>query len=262
MKSVLIYIVILSLFAFTNVQGAESDSTAILNVPYFQDSLVVYLDDAPLGKTPVHTVISTGAHDLIIQSPSWPSWDQPDFIDSFVALPGQEYKFTPEFKEIISINSNPFGAIVYNNGKEIGTTPLNITFENNSEIILKLTGYKSYVLDIENLAQSAYFVSLVPSEEWVLFKKQNEINKKKNVGRNKKLFFASLGFAAAAGFTTSYLRSRGNEEFDKYETAAIPSAMDEHFSEAQRYDRLASVSYALFEVAFISSGYFFLTSRE
>jgi hypothetical protein len=262
MKSILIYIFLALLFSRGVVPAAESDSTAILYVPYNQDSLLVILDETPLGKTPLHAIVSTGAHELIVQSLYWPSWDQQDFRYSFVALPGQEYQIEPEFIKRISINSIPFGATVYNNGKVIGTTPLNLNIENELEITIEYEGYMPQPLSIDISNQAAYLVQLVPAEEWLFARKQKELDKRKNIGLKRKLLIASLGLSAAAGFSTAHFRSRGNKEFDKYQSTAIPSTMNEHFSNAQYYDRLGNASYALFEMGFILSGYFFLTSRE
>ena len=242
--------------------GTESDSTAFLTIPFDQDSLLVLLDNRIIGKTPIHVPISTGAHELVVQSPYWPSWDQHDYQNLFVALPGQEYRFEPEFKNVIAINSIPFGAEVFFKGEEIGKTPVNIFVENDSKIKIELEGYLSREVLIDLPGQSFYLVQLLPEKEWVLAKLEQEEQKNKKLGRNKKLMFASLGFAAAAGFSTAHFRSRGNEEYDNYQNTAIPSNMDEYFSNAQDFDRLASVSYALFELGFVLTGYFFLTSRE
>ena len=242
--------------------SAESDSTAFLTIPLDQDSLLVLLDNSVIGKTPIHVPISTGAHELVVQSPHWPSWDQHDYQNSFVALPGQEYRFEPEFKNVIAINSIPFGATVIYKSEEIGKTPVNIFVENDSKIKIELEGYLAREVLINLPGQSFYLAQLLPEEGWVLAKLEQEERKHKKLGRNKKLLFASLGFAAAAGLSTAHFRSRGNEEYDNYQNTAIPSNMDEYFSNAQYFDRIASLSYVFFELGFVLSGYFFLTSRE
>ncbi len=76
------------------------------------------------------------------------------------------------------------------------------------------------------------------------------------------MMLASLGFAAATGLATLHFRDKGNDEYFAYQGTAMPANMEDHYSSAKYYDQLANISYALFELGFVMTGYFFLASRE
>lgn len=241
---------------------ATKDSMAVLKVISAYDSLVVYLDGKIIGKTPFDSLpIKTGAHELAVESPWWPSWTQPNYTTSFFAAAGKAYKFKAKFTRNVLINSIPYGAKIFENDKLIGTTPLHVLQKENCQIRVEKEGYDSFSLDLGQGDKLSYVIRLNPKKEWLLENKIRAEKKKSKITHRRRLLAASIGFAAAAGLSTIHFRSRGNEEFTAYQKTAVPSQMDRYFERAQYNDRLASASYALFELGFVMTGYFFLTSR-
>jgi len=241
---------------------AAKDSPAFLQVTSAYDSLVVYLDGIEIGKTPIDSLpVSAGSHELAVQSPYWPSWTHPNYTTSFFTAAGKVYRFTAKFSRNVLINSIPYGAKIFENDKLIGTTPLYVLQKENCQIRVEKEGYHSFSLDLGRGDKLSYVLRLNPKKEWLLKNKILAKEKKTKITRRRRLLAASIGFAAAAGLSTIHFRSRGNEEFAAYQKTAIPSQMDRYFERAQYNDRLASASYALFELGFVMTGYFFLTSR-
>lgn len=241
---------------------AAKDSLSVLQVTAAYDSLVVYLDGAAIGKTPLDSFfIKTGSHELAVQSPYWPSWSQPNYSASFFAAAGNTYHFKARFIKNVLINSIPYGAAIFENDSLIGTTPQHVLQNENSHIRVEKEGYESFSFDLGQGDKLSYVIRLNPKKEWLLENQIRAEKKKIKIKHRRRLLAASIGFAAAAGLSTIHFRSRGNEEFAAYQKTAIPSQMDQHFENAQFNDRLASASYALFELGFVMTGYFFLSSR-
>lgn len=259
MKNTLIYI--LMAVALSSAQVLlPTDSTATITVASGQDSLPVLLDGQPIGKTPIKDfAVKSGSHELTVYSPVWPSWNQKDYKVMFVALPGQSYRFEPTFETLVTIHSIPYGASVYHRGKLLGTTPCQVNLREGLTADIELEGYVPVQVE---LTKQTHTVELEPLEDWVNARLEREQQRQQRIIRNRKLMFASLWLAAAAGYSTAYFRSKGNEEYDRYMRTAIPEKMDDYFRKAESYDRISSVSYALFEMGFVFAGYFFLTSRR
>ena len=242
--------------------GQKIEPCAFLDVTAEYDSLTVFLDDQPVGKTPlIGYAISTGAHELVVQSPNWPSWSQPNFRTDFVAMPGRSYRFRALFRHNVLVNSIPYGAKVYRDGVYLGETPLYVEWQDRGRLNIKKEGYHSVELKTFELSDSFILIRLEPLPSWVQARREKVERQKAGMQFRRRMLVASMGMAVAAGLATIHFRSRGNEEFGRYQTTAIPAKMDHYFGRAQYYDRLASLSYALFETGFVLSGYFFLTSR-
>jgi hypothetical protein len=264
MKKIEIKILLAILFLFCGITFSnESDSTAVLTITGEQDSLLVLLDNKVIGKTPIKNIqIPSGVHELVVHSPQWPSWSQKDFQNSFVALAGNSYEFKLEFQSVVTINSVPFGASVLVNREKIGKTPYQMSVGEFQTVQLEMQGYQTKTVDLNQVNDFFYMVNLVPTEEWLISKAKSEHEKRGILRSNRNMMLASLGFAAAAGIATLHFRDKGNEEYAAYQSTAIPANMEDHYSSTEYYDQLASISYALFELGFVVSGYFFLTSRE
>jgi len=257
--------VIYRLLAFLMAAGsahpqAIPDSVRF-NVTSDVKGLYVYLDGERIGRTPVAGYrIATGPHEIRVASPYGTAWNQPDFSSSFVAVPEIEYQFRAVFERNILINSIPFGAEVYIDDLLMGRTPLQIS-ERGNELRLSKIGFQDYSLPLKRIETLSHLVRLVPDPEWVRMRKDEIQIKQKRISRRRKMMFASMGFAALAGLSTIHFRSKGNSAYSDYLQAAHPDMMNRYYDRAEKFDRIAGVTYALFEFGFVATGYFFLTSR-
>ncbi len=226
--------------------------------------LNVFLDQKKIGQTPLKDFpISLGEHELIVTSPFWPAWDKPNFRITFVAVAGEKHQFFAHFLERILVNSIPHGAQVYLDGQLIGETPTTCLKDTSRQqlIVLKKEGYEPFTVRLAELAKPAIVIRLHEDAEWAQAQEKAKSEKEKQLKRRRRLMAASLGVAAVAGLATIHFHSQGNEEYSRYLSTAVPKQMELHYDQAQEYDRIASLTYALFEAGFILTGYYFLTSR-
>ncbi|MBN2000665.1 PEGA domain-containing protein [candidate division KSB1 bacterium] len=261
------FIIKLSIAAFTTwgFSAVPSDSSrsdvAVLSVFCETPGMPVFLDGVELGVTPLDsTIIPTGSHEIAVVSPYGAAWSHPPFKRSFVAAPQREYTFTAEFGRTILLNTMPYGARVYADSRLLGTTPLIVNSEYKSVIVF-LQGYDSLMVDLSTVQSPGILVTLHPNKQWVIEKKTNEFQKRKVIKNRKRLMFTSLGIAFVSGLATVHFRDRGNEIYAQYQSTALPEQMDNFYHRAEKYDVYAGLSYAIFEMSFVLTGYFFLASR-
>jgi hypothetical protein len=243
------------------LDSLSAAQSATLDIAADVDGLPVFLDGRRIGETPLAGQrIDTGPHELAVQSPYGAVWNQPHYSASFVAVPGQNYRFKAAFEKKISINSQPYGAKVYRDTTKIGYTPLSVNSA-EKEVLLVHPGYEPYTLDLSKIEGVSAVVILQPQEQWVLSQERSERIFRNKMRNRQKMMFVSMGFSAIAGLLTIHFRSEGNEEYSRYLETAVPAEMERYYKNAQNFDRLAGLSYALFELGFVLTGYYFLTSR-
>jgi len=241
----------------------ESDSIAYVNINSEYDSLAIYLDEKNIGKTPLHNFpVTTGSHSITVMSPYWPSWNQPNFHDTFVALPGMTYQFNGTFVKNILVNSIPFDANVYKDGVLMGQTPLYITMEGNTKISFEKEGYHAATTDLAKAYEFSLLVTLEPQQEWFKAKEKKEKEKKSVIKRKRNLLFVSIGLSTVSGMLSVHFRNKSNQALNNSYNTVIPSQKNFYREQARRYEKLQDASYIAFELGFVMTGYFFLTSRS
>jgi len=250
--------------AFISQSGtiAECDSMAFVNIYSAYDSLFILLDDKEIGKTPLfHFQVGTGSHHVTVISPYWPSWNQPNFYDTFVALPGKTYQFNVTFVKNILVNSIPFAANVYKDGELLGQTPLYIPADNNTQISIEKQGYHPVNTGLEKAYEFSLLVTLKPRQEWFQAKEKREQEIKSRIKRKRNLLFVSMGFTTFAGLLSVHFRNERNEALNNSSSAIDPLQMTHYRDRAEDFKKLQNMSYIAFELGFVMTGYFFLTSR-
>jgi len=266
LKTTLFIIFIFSCSGKANILNTgiaiESDSIAYVNISSEYDSLAIFLDEKKIGKIPLHNFpITTGSHSITVMSPYWPSWNQPNFHDTFVALPGMTYQFNGTFVKNILVNSIPFDANVYKDGELIGQTPLYVVMEGNTKISIEKEGYHAATTDLAKAYEFFLLVTLEPQQEWFQAKEKREKEKKSVIKGKRNLLFASIGLATVSGMLSVHFRNERNEALNNSSDTIIPSQRIHYQDQARRYEKLQDASYIAFELGFVMTGYFFLTSR-
>jgi hypothetical protein len=265
MKTICLIFIYVTL-SFFKLSNANSDSTATITVKSSVPNQKVYLNRQLLGSTPIEKVqINPGSYQLWVQSVNWPAWNEPQFEKEFTAIAGQKYQFSVNLPEKVYVNSVPYGATVYVNDKKVGETPVYVSQDTASttNIRLEKKGYNTLESTLSaSLNQAFPLYVLEINNKWQKDQNAQAQKQKTKLQNRRKLLLASLAFTVVAGLATINLRSAGNDAYSDYQETAIPSKMNDRFEKAKRYDRLAGISYALFECGFVLSGYFFLSSRK
>ncbi len=248
-----------------NVQASDSTAAAYVTIEGVEEGLPVFVDRHFTGVTPLFRhPVAIGRHEIIVRSPWWPAWNVPDFASTIDAVAGETLIVHPRFVEPLYIESTPYGAEVFLDDDKAGVTPLMIRRTAGSDTLLRILkpGYETYESQLSAHSGPIVSVILQAREDWIRAEISKKRQRQSRLTRNRRLLAGAMVLGLASGLTTVHYRDQGNEAYDRYLHTANPNAMKRHFEDARHYDRLAGLSYAVFEVAFLLGGYFFLGSRE
>lgn len=240
----------------------DSALLSYLSVNSGQQKLKIFLDGKEIGLTPLYNFpISAGEHRLRVRPSEWPSLNHTDFDTFFVAPPGDTLRITPHFIRAIRLTSIPYGATVKRGDEILGQTPLVLYRRPNTLATIRLEKEGYHPLQHE-LSESGATIVLQPEENYWQQKQETDRRIQNKIKWYRRGLYGSIALGAISGMATVHYRSKGNDAYAAYLATANPTLMDRYYNRARKFDRLAGVSYAIFEVSFILSGYFFLKSRK
>ena len=161
------------------------------------------------------------------------------------------------------INTIPFGAEVFAEGEKLGTTPLTLFAAPDSLVHINITkpNYKPVKCKLGEQEQGEMRFYLEYVDGWEEQNRQNSIKLQKRMHRKRRGLYSSIAFSTITGLSTIYFRNRATEEYSSYLHAGTPEKMQHHYDQTKHFDKFAGVSYALFQIGFVLTGYFFLISR-
>jgi hypothetical protein len=241
---------------------SAADSLAVLQVASTTPGLTVYLDDRVIGTTPLQAQLQPGQYHLRVTTPLPQEWGQADFQTVVTLQADEKANVNAVFPRRLVIQSSPYEAAVYRNEELLGHTPLTlfVTMENNDVIRLEKEGFASASKIVQEISGNYLFVTLPAKASWLGKKEAASLRTTMALKKHRRLMIASIGLAAITGLATVHFRDRGNDAYDRYMTSAVPAEMDHHFKQSQKNDRIAGAAYALFEIAFVLTGYHFLAT--
>jgi len=112
-----------ALFCLANAQAQEPPGVLVLEANV--ENATVFLDNKPIGKTPLRQEVSAGTHNLRVSARYFDPWVSKIRIDS-----GKVTKKTVELFEgggSVEFVVEPVGAEVYIDGKRAGPAPIRLT---------------------------------------------------------------------------------------------------------------------------------------
>jgi len=263
MKTLLILLLPLgSLFA--QVSEIDSLSRAVLVVEAASPGLPVWIDETAKGVTPISCSLSPGQHHVRVASPLVRRWGAEDFQRIVTLTAAETLKVIAHFSKMVVIQTIPFGAAVYLDEVMQGYTPLTVSFDARHQPLVRLEkeGFEPVCKSLTSAEPDRWLAKLVFKPSWLEQQRLDAAHRAGQLAKHRRLFLLNLAISTLSGLATIYFRDQGNQAFQSYQTTASPGKMDHFFKRAQKFDRLAGGSYAMFEISFVLSGYHFLASRK
>ena len=242
----------------------ETLNAALLSLECLYSGLPVYIDNDSVGVTPLQQcLIDTGLHRTVVPSPYRTRWYQQHWQRSFKATSGQHYRFKVSFPRMYLINTIPFGAEVFANGKKLGTTPITVFAAPESLVHITITkhNFRKVTLQLGEQEEGEIRLSLEYIDGWQEQNAQEGLVQQQRIRRKRRGLYSSIAFSTIAGLSTIYFRNQADDEYATYMHAGTPADMQHYYNRTKQYDKVAGISYALFQIGFVLTGYFFLTSR-
>ncbi len=256
MRSSFILFILLLVVDAAAQQPASNDGW--LTVQSNPPGAEIYIDSTYIGKTPIQRqAVQSGRHLLKIFYPSAAAWNALSKTETTFVTSGNEVQLTIELGALLSINSDPAGARVFNQGVELGMTPL--FYRSGLPLIGQLTlqkeGYESTSLPL-NTAQVSTLVRLKPVSSNSLPRLPDILPPNVGNGNSTRLLTYVAGATMiVSGVVAAYFKEQGNQEFDKYLATSDPSSL----SSTRTFDRESAIAITITQLSFAALVYLLLS---
>lgn len=264
--SICLFSASVSLFA-----GSAPDSTHSMSAKGFltltsaADSLIVFLDNHNIGKTPIYNaLIDTGKHKLVVLNSKHTNWAAPDWQREFTISTDDTLVYNVQFIRFYYVNSLPYAAQVLYNGKLLGRTPLIVDMlpQPTDLLIIRKQGYLDFAIRPYEQSKRFFDVKLqidkISGEEKAKF----AVSMKHRHIRKKIFTYSAIGLSIVSGLGSIYLKKLSDRKYDEYLNAGDPIQMSRLYDETKHLDTYAGISYGIFQVSFVTSIYLFLAGRK
>ncbi len=222
--------------------------------------LEVRVDGKFAGFTPTVFKLPEGLHKVALRHPDRSNWFEEDWSADVRILTGDTLRVPVVFKISFSINSQPFGAAIFLDDEAIGETPLFFKLSENESkrITLKKEGFRDTTFAIGQSEPRFYNIFLEKSSHPVEIFPAATSTELKGGSESNLLLYSTLGLTVVSGALALYFRKKGNDSYDTYLSTGNPDLFNPAYSQAKKFDRLAAVSFGVFQVSFVASFYLFL----
>ncbi len=224
------------------------------------ENLRVFVDGRAMGVTPLGVLkLPTGEHQLLLPHPNRVNWLDRDWVANVMIPEGDTLVVEVVFENSFKIDSQPFGAALFLNEKQIGTTPyfLKLRETDAASVRLHKAGFVDTTLYIQGAGPRHFEVTLRPVEPSLQFQTRRAQTERRR-SKFKKIMYSTLGLAVASGALALYFRKKGNDSYDRYLSTGDPQRFNRFLDDAKRYDRYAAISFGMFQASFAVSFYLFI----
>lgn len=221
--------------------AAVSDSCsnkAHLTIVSTPEGAAININGQFLGRTPIQNhCLDVGDHLLLGLNPDRTHWAAADWLQKISVRPGDSLYFSIDFK-----------ALTENGCAEaVGGRSLAQELSNGSSSKLG-----KQVLNNVQLQE----------ESWQL--PNSRSGQKAGAAKSwKKIALVTfVGAAIFSGLASVHFRDQANAFYASYQKSGQPDQMDHYFDKTQYYDRVSGICYGIFQVSFMTTLYFYLSSNS
>lgn len=203
-----------------------------------------------------------GEHEISVRHTRPESWLDTDWVEKYQLLAGDSLLVSPQLRRGYLINSIPYGAEVFIDHVYQGTTPLvvRVAEDRGVGVELRLNGYQDFFTTIDSNAQRLWNVTLLEDTEHAALRQHELMEKKARRNHFRTLTLLTAGVSALSGVTAILLKQRADNFYSDYLSSGDPKEMNSLYNKTTEYDEYAGIAFAVFEVSFGLSFYWFLRS--
>ncbi len=255
-----------ALFAQTNLP--DTSAHARLSVYSLEEGLPVFINGKAAGKTPLRKILlAAGHYEIVVPAAHDMSWLDEDWSERVALRAGDSLEVIARMKTGYRLNSVPYGAQVWLQGKFLGTTPyvLRLPESQTARVELRHPAYRAMPIEVGGRGETAwskrnYEIVLEKDLDYAAASTQEHAGWRARIAKHRKLAYLSAAVSLAAGVGSVLLKREADEAYEQYLVSGDPAVRENYFARAEKYDRYYGASFALFEVSFGVSFYGFLKS--
>lgn len=208
--------------------------------------------------------LAPGRYHIIVSNPVRLNARQLDFDTTVIVRSGEITELICRFSETVTIESEPFGTLVFANGVKIGETPLRMDYRGATDLLFVKKGYDETTarLDDSGFKDGRFFVALKKSTSAApdnpnLFK--NAQWEKRGEKRFRTPLIAVLSLAVLSGSAAAYTKKKADDYFEDAKLAYLFSDFEKQKrleKKTRRFDRFATMGYIGMQVNMVAAVYF------
>lgn len=256
---------------YAQAEKPDSAHTAVVSILCRHAGLPVLIDDRYVGTTPLqHYLIAPGKHEFSVKREDSQSWLDADWVTQVTVGADDTLELVAEFLRGYSINSTPYGAQVWRNGRVEGTTPLVLRLPEgvSAPIEITLEGYRPRFIEvggspatlISEVAPRRYDIVLEKDLTYATTQEQENIRRGSRRARYRRLSYVAAGASLAASIAAIYFKHEADQAYKQYQNYGDPLVREHFYDRAKRYDGYSGAAFATFQISFACSFYGFLQS--
>jgi len=240
--------------------AATSDTVATgeswLRVTTEPSGAFVFVDGELMGPSPLMVGVSAGEHRVWFRSLPPPEFEpQPIPIRKITVPPGDTLQVAETVGSVSYLTSEPPGASIVQGSEIIGVTPAAIRWGRDTGEIQLLADF--------HLPARVSLARFVPGNTVHVALEKDPVSAVAPAPDRSSPGWLPWGILAASGVSAGLavaLKSVADDEFDRYERAALPGEMARRIDRANRYDRYSSVAWVAAEAGVVV-GFWLLRDR-
>ena len=255
--------------------ASEEDSTqqAWISIFHRHSGLPVFVDGFEVGVTPLNMyTVAAGQHEIGVIQTVTKSWLDPDWKQTVTLEPGDTMVIEPKFHRGYVINSQPYGAQVWVEGKVAGTTPyvLRLAEQSTARVEVTLNGYRPASLLLGELSSSppdstparTYNLTLEQDFNYAVMLEKQSLRRSNRIRNYRRWTYLAASLTAASGIAAVLFKSEADDAYGQYLRNADPARREHYFDRAADYDRYSGIAFGAFEVSFALTFFSFLKSIQ
>ena len=214
----------------------------------------MYLDSSYVGRTPVaESEVLEGMHRIRLFTPSARDWNAIPRFETVRVAEGEQVRKTVELGTSLTVHSIPYGAEVFLNGENLGTTPLYYRTPRTvkAEIILRKQGFEPKTIDA---SMPAGVVTLTPTDD-MNGGAEVEFEAAPDSEFRRWGTYSSAAVMVISGVVAAYYKDRANNRFDSYLSTNDPGAL----ASTERNDRRSAMALVFTQISFGVLSYLLLS---
>ncbi|MCI0707260.1 MAG: PEGA domain-containing protein [Ignavibacteriae bacterium] len=249
----------MTLFLFITLPLVTALSqTGRITVASTPSSAEVYVDSLLAGTTPLEQhLIPVGIHHLKVVYPNATSWLNISKIETIDVAADSDVRYTFELGSLLTLNSNPSGAIVKLRDRELGVTPLYYRSPSplSGTLLVTKDGYEPGNVSITPETVFPPLITLSPTVTNGTKLPDVLPPDHENGSDLRWETYAAAASMVIAGVLSAYWKDQANQDFDKYVQTRDPALL----ASTQRLDHRAGIAITLSHASFAALAYLLLS---
>ncbi len=256
-KVLILTLALLSQTGMIEAQSSSDSDTEMSSILIIapRTGLTLFIDDSLIGYVTNDTLsIPAGFHQLSVSDGKSDVWSATDWTWSGELEPDSVYLFKVKIERFTIFNTIPFGAKVVIDGIQVGTTPF-ILSSMESAVEIVMANYMPVRIEPSELSGKNIMTIVLVQESPVMTSESSGMKPEIKSAGGSMITRSAYLLTAASGIAAVWSKFEADKAFNALPMAFDPEDIAYYENRAKKYDDLAALSFATFQIGFLYSIY-------